>query len=219
CAERAFFAQVPLAHLPAYPDAAALPRPDAHGYVLCFATQAIGNTAVRGLHSTELLATEQSRWAHADATIAFDEGACNSDRHVFNLVRRAANDYVLIDHGYLLRTVGDPHYPAYWADGAIEGLTAHAFSNVLHRNSYPAIGRNAPGVCLDGCGRSLVFCQKLRHALHHSLFEIAYWSSLLRPGCSARWLHFLRSRMEQGQMAELLHKRFGLVHFHDHPTV
>lgn len=218
CAQRAFFIQLPAARLPTYPGAAPLPPPDAHGYLLCFATQAVSNTAVRGLHSTQMLAQEQSEWPHNDHAIAFDEGACNPDRHVFNLVRRAPRDYVLIDHGYLLRML-DRAYPAHWGSGALEGMTTHAFPNVLHSNTYPAMGRNSPAACMDGCSRGLQFADTLRVAMQRSMFEISFWCSRLLPGTSARWLHFLHTRLNRAPMAELLHKRFGIIPFHAHTTL
>lgn len=218
CAERAFFIQLPRARLPAYPGTAPLPPPDSHGFMLCFATQAVGNTAVRGLHNTQLLATEQSEWPHNDHTIAFDEGAGNPDRHVYNLVRRAPRDYVLIDHGYLLRILGAA-YPTHWAPGALEGMATQAFHNVLHRNTYTVMGRNSPAACMEGCNRGLQFASTLRTALQCSMFEISFWCSRLLPGTSARWLHFLHTRMEQEPMAELLHQRFGLIPLHARTTL
>lgn len=217
CAEQAFFIQLPLAKLPPYTGQAPLPRPDANGHVLCFVTRAVSNTAVRGISNTEMLATEQSQWAFNDQTIAFDEGAGNSDRHVFNLLRRAPKDYVLIDHGYLLRTLG-ANYPCHWDGDALEGMAGSHFDNLLHHNTYHALGRNSPTVCQDGCNQAMAFAHTLHTALQKSTFEISFWCSKLLPGTSARWLHFLHTRMKQPQMAELLHRRFGTIAFHARAT-
>lgn len=183
------------------------------GNVLCFGTEAVSNTAVRGLHATQMLAAEQSQWPFNDQAIAFDEGAGNPDRHIFNLVRRAARDYVLIDHGYLLRTLG-AEYPLHWAPGVLESMVGSNFENKLHYNTYPVMGRNSPTVCQQGCARGMLFADVLDAALRRSMFEVSFWCSKLLPGTSARWLHFLSARMKQEQMAELLHRRFGTIALH-----
>lgn len=217
CAPRAFFIQLPLAQLPPYTGPAPLPKPDANGNVLCFGTEAVANTAVRALHTTQMLATEQSQWPFNDQTIAFDEGAGNSDRHIFNLVRRAARDYVLIDHGYLLRTLGAA-YPSHWGNSTLEGMVGSTFDNHLHYNTYPLMGRNSPTVCQEGCTKGLHFADTLNKALRHSLFEVSFWCSKLMPGTSERWLQFLNARMKREQMAELLHRRFGTIALHARTT-
>lgn len=210
CPQRAFFIQLPLAKLPPYTGPEPLPPADANGHVLCFVSQAAANTAIRGLYPTQLLLQEQIAWPRCNDTIAFDEGLGNADRHLFNLVRRGPGDFVLIDHGYLLRDPDAP-YPAHWGAGAIEAMPPRAFDNLLHHNAYRVSNRNAPGVCMDGCAHGMQFGGALRAALQQSMFEISFWCSRLLPGTSARWLRFLYDRAQHAQLSDLLHKRYGLI--------
>ena len=117
---------------------------------------------------------------------------------------------MLIDHGYLLRTVG-AEYPIHWDSSTLEGMIGSNFDNHLHYNTYPMLGRNSPTICQDGCTRGLHFVDTLNTALRHSLFEVSFWCSKLLPGTSERWLQFLNARMKREQMAELLHRRFGTI--------
>ena len=213
CAARAFFIQLAAADLPRYTGAHPLPAPDAQGFVICFATQAVNNTAIKGLYLTDLLAKEQSEWGHCDQTSPFDEALANTDRHVFNLLRRGSGDFVLIDHGNLLRDMRLP-YPLHWQADAIEAMTDKPFANVLHTNTYPLFGRTAPGVCAAGCSQGLTFSAKIHQSVQRTLFEVSFWCSRLLPGTSERWLRFLHQRTHKEPMSELLHKRFGLIPIH-----
>lgn len=211
CPPRAFFIQIPATALPAYSGKVQLPGSDTNGMLLCFVTEAVANTAVKGMFDTAQLVKEQSEWKYCDSTIAFDEGVANSDRHAFNLLRKSANDFVLIDHGFLLREPSAP-YPAYWADEVIETQTTQAFDNRLHANTYIHLGRTAPDVAAYGCSKSVEFSATLRKATHQAFFEIAFWCSKLLPGSSARWLHFLHHRMEPSLLDALLSRRYGMLH-------
>lgn len=210
CPQRAFFIQLPAAALPAYDGPAALPQPDGNGQLVCFATQAASNTAIRGIYDTPLLVKEQSEWVHCNSTIAFDEGIANTDRHAYNLVRRGPGDFMLIDHGYLLRDPRGP-YPLHWDSGILEAMTPHAFDNLLHHNAYLAMGRTSPKACATGCEHGLAYGAALRAAVQRSMFEISFWASKLLPGTSARWLRFLYDRAHQARLADLLHRRYGLI--------
>lgn len=210
CPQRAFFIQLPHTALPTYNGPVSLPQADGTGHVLCFVSQAAANTAVKGLFPTQQLLREQIQWPRCNDTIAFDEGLGNSDRHLYNLVRRGANDFVLIDHGYLLHNPLAP-YPTHWNMGGIETMATQPFDNKLHHNTYPASNRNAPATCANGCQQGLAFGAALRTALQRSRFEIAFWCSKLLPGTSARWLRFLYDRTHHAQLGDLLYRRYGLI--------
>lgn len=218
CPPKAFFIQLPVNSLPSYNGPQPLPQPDPNGYVICFATQAVANTAVRGIYPTELLVKEQSEWPLCDKTIAFDEAIANTDRHLFNLLRRSEGDFVLIDHGFLLRDANIP-YPIHWDSGMLEAMTEESFENLLHKNTYPLFGRSSPAVCVNGLTQGTGFSDKIHQAAKSVLFEIAFWCSKLLPGTSARWLRFLTQRTRQDLMSTLLHQRFGLIPIHVPATV
>ncbi|MBT9513298.1 MAG: hypothetical protein IV104_13205 [Acidovorax sp.] len=208
--QKAFFIPLTLAELPAYGGTASLPPADENGHILSFVTQAVANTAIRAVYDTELLVKEQSQWSRCDDTITFDEGVANTDRHAFNLLRRASGDFVLIDHGFLLRQPNVP-YPSHWDASFLDEYLGHSFSNVLHHNTYTWQGRNAPSIRTAGCTASTAFAEKLGAALRATLFEIAFWSSKLLPGRSASWLQFLYSRTQQPRMNSLMAKRYGVL--------
>lgn len=208
--ERAFFAQLNMAELPPYPGASSLPQPDADGRILCFATQAVSNTAVRTLFPTDLLAKEQAAWPRCDETIAFDEAIANPDRHLFNLLRRNASDFVLIDHGFLLRR-DPPAYPEHWDDGVLPTMTSAALANILHSNAYTWAGRTSPTVCIPAYEAGHSFIGRIQPLVRRAMFEISFWCSKLLPGRSAQWLDFLYSRIEQAHLSPLLLQRFGLL--------
>lgn len=208
--QKAFFIPLNLAELPSYNGAAPLPQPDGNGHVLSFVTQAVANTAIRAVYDTELLVKEQSEWARCDETITFDEGVANTDRHAFNLLRKASGDFVLIDHGFLLRKPNLP-YPSHWDAGYLTENLEHSFTNALHHNTYTWQGRNAPSVRSAGCAAGTAFAEKLESALRLTMFEIAFWSSKLLPGRSASWLHFLYSRTQHPRLASLVAKRYGVL--------
>ncbi|MDR0273851.1 MAG: hypothetical protein LBI48_00605 [Burkholderiaceae bacterium] len=208
--ERAFFTQINCPELPPYTGPTSLPTPDAHGRILCFVTQAVSNTAARGVFNTGDLVAEQSAWPRCDDTIAFDEAVANPDRHCFNLVRRAQRDFVLIDHGLLLHRKGQP-YPDYWADGQLENLASEQFQNLLHQNAYLSQQRTSPSVSCPALDNCVKFIDSAQLEMQRTLFEISYWCSQLLPGRSARWLHFLYSRQQPDQIRPLLTKRFGLL--------
>lgn len=212
CPERAFFIAIPANTLPSYGGLTALPPEDAHGNLLCFVTQSASSAAVRALFDTQLLVREQSTWSHCDNTIAFDEGIANADRHAFNLLRRGEKDFVLIDHGFLLRDAAA--YPTHWEDGSIESKVVKGFDNLLHNNTYHFLNRTTPPVRSAACAKGLEFREKLESAIRRSTFEIAFWCSQLLPGASARWLRFLYSRVQQAPMAHLLAQRYGLLNIH-----
>lgn len=212
-ADRAFFSVIHTSELPPYSGQLPLPAPDADGNLLCFTTQAVGNTAIRGRYNTDSLVKEQSSWPLCDATIAFDEGLANTDRHPFNLLRRGADDFVLIDHGMLLRDILLP-YPFHWDENAFDGLAARPFANALHNFTYNYLGRSSKAVTQKGLDSGLLFSQKLASALPKILFELAFWCSKLMPGKSADWLLFLRNRLMQHNMQQLLHGRYGLLTLH-----
>lgn len=212
-AERAFFSVINADELPAYCGPLPLPAPDADGKLLCFTTQAMSNTAVRGRYNTDMLVREQSAWPLCDATIAFDEAVANSDRHAFNLLRRAENDFALIDHGFLLR---DPcsAYPVHWEGGALGALTNRPFPNLLHKNTYHLLGRSSKSSARKGLDNCAPLAATIEATLPKLLFELAFWCSKLTPGKSAEWLHFLRQRTTKGNLEHLLNGRFGLLTLH-----
>jgi hypothetical protein len=212
--KRAFFAALKLSELPAYSGPRPLPVADQDGCVVCFVTQAVANTAQRSLFNTKALVLEQSRWAHCNDTIAFDEGLANADRHSFNLMRSAENDFVLIDHGQLLFDPCQPRYPMHWPAGEIEARTLQPFANLLHQNTYPYLGRNARSACQQGADASMAFGLKMAKAMQRVFFELAFWCSKLLPGKSARWLEFLYTRNSQRHMQQLLQTRYGLFNIH-----
>lgn len=211
--QRAFFIPLSLAELPQYTGTTALPPADSNGQVLCFVTQAVANTAIRAVYNTEMLVKEQSKWGQCNETITFDEGIANTDRHAFNLLRKAAGEFVLIDHGFLLRQKDVP-YPSHWAIDFLHQHVDHSFSNLLHQNAYMALSRTSPAICAPAYASSGVFASKMEAAIRSTMFEIAFWSSKLLPGRSASWLQFLYSRTQQAQMVTLMAKRFGLLQFH-----
>lgn len=218
CSPRAFFIPLPHAALPTYEGLGQLPLPDANGCIFCFVTESVSNTAIKGLYNTNELAKEQSAWAHCSAAIAFDEGIANTDRHVFNLLRRGAGDFVLIDHGYLLRRL-DMDYPPYWNPGVLEVWTDHSFDNILHRNTQIVQGTRDVKEGVRACEQGIDFSEKLIRALRQCMFEISFWCSILLPGSSARWLKFLYERLQRPQLSDLLHRRYGLIPLYVQPTV
>ncbi|RRD43517.1 hypothetical protein EII18_02940 [Comamonadaceae bacterium OH3737_COT-264] len=206
--DRAFFTTLALEELPVYTGCAPLPC-DSQGRMLCFATQDIGPTAVRGLFSEDSLIQEQANWSRCNDTIAFDEAIANPDRHLFNLLRRRCNDFVLIDHGFLLRQ--HETYPEHWKPGALAQMVATPLDNLLHLNTYICQSRTAPAICMSAYQACEAFMQQQRPQMQRALFEISFWCSKLLPGRSAQWLRFLYDRFEPAQVALLLQKRFGLL--------
>ena len=176
---------------------------------LCFATQDAGISAVRPAFATEQLLAEQTKWPHCNHTIAFDEAIANPDRHIGNLFRRRAHDFVLIDHGFLLRN--SSNFPQHWQPGVLASMLNQAFANLLHYNTYIFTGRTAPTVCEPACRECEEFVAKMQPQVRQALFEIAFWCNKLLPGRSAQWLNFLYSRTRQPLLSALLHKRFGLL--------
>jgi len=212
-AERAFFSVINSNELPTYSGELPLPAPDEDGNLLCFTTQAMGNTAVRGQYNTEMLVREQSAWPLCDATIAFDEALANSDRHAFNLLRRAENDFALIDHGLLLRDL-DMHYPFHWEGDVLGTLASRPFPNVLHTNTFHLLGRSSKDAARKGLDNCAPITATIEAVLPKLMFELAFWCSKLMPGKSAKWLHFLRQRTANCNMKHLLHGRYGLLNLH-----
>lgn len=207
CADRAFFIPIALNEMPDFPFGN-LPAANSNGLVMCFVTESISETAVRGLFTTEELVTEQSKWTHTDKTIAFDEALANADRHPGNLIRKAANDFYLIDHG---RLGFIPYrYPIY-EDPDSEKLTEFGFENVLHHNCYLFLNRTNPVVTAEGVKNGLDFAKQLPDSIRKNAFELAFWCNSLLPGYSAKWLNFLYSRSQPELMSTLLHKRFGVL--------
>lgn len=207
CAERAFFIPIALNEMPVFTHGQ-LPPAESNGYLMCFVTEAISSTAVRGIYDTDALVREQADWSYADHTIAFDEAIANPDRHAFNLLRKGANDFYLIDHGFL---GCDEHRPPVHALPESSDFAELDFANLLHRNSYLALNRNSPKVTSEGCRNGLQFTHIMQEGFKRSAFELAFWCSRLLPGRSAKWLNFLYSRSRTHLMSELLHKRFGIL--------
>lgn len=210
--ERAFFAVLSLQELPPYVQnkhTRPLPVADGDGHILCFATQDAGISAVRPAFATEQLLAEQTKWPHCNHTIAFDEAIANPDRHIGNLFRRRAHDFVLIDHGFLLRN--SSNFPQHWQPGVLASMLNQAFANLLHYNTYISTSRTAPTVCEPACRECEEFVAKMQPQVRQALFEIAFWCNKLLPGRSAQWLNFLYSRTRQPLLSALLHKRFGLL--------
>ncbi len=208
--QRAFFIPLSLEELPAYAGASSLPASDANGKVLSFVTQSVANTAIRAVYDSNLLLKEQSEWSMCNETIAFDEGVANADRHPFNLLRKAAGDFVLIDHGFLLHHEDMP-YPPHWDVDFLSQNAGHSFRNVLHHNAYICLSRTSPSVSATAFSASEVFAAKMEAAVRSVMFEMAFWSSKLLPGKSANWLQFLYSRIQRAQLSALMAKRFGVL--------
>lgn len=206
--DRAFFTTLAAEELPVYTGDAPLPC-DQQGRMLCFATQDAGQTAVRGMFHANLLATEQANWPRCNDTIAFDEAIANPDRHLSNLLRRRCNDFVLIDHGFLLRQ--HDTYPEHWKPGALAKMVDTPLDNLLHLNTYVLQSRTAPTVCKPAFEACEAFMQQQRPQIQRALFEISFWCSKLLPGHSAQWLRFLYDRFAQAHLSPLLQKRFGLL--------
>lgn len=207
CAERAFFIPIALDEMPPF-NYGILPPANSAGMVMCFVTESISNTAVRGIFTTEELVEEQSKWSHTDSTIAFDEAIANPDRHVYNLLRKGVNDFYLIDHGLLGRDRGDNFvHDLPWSDALVE----MDFENHLHHNCYLYLNRSSPSVKAAGVDSGLQFAETLQNNFRKCSLELAFWCSTLLPGHSAKWLNFLYSRAHKHQMSALLHKRFGIL--------
>lgn len=209
-AEKAFFAQIAAHELPAYNGTNPLPAPDKSGYLLCFCTQSISNTNARGIVPTEALVNEQAAWKHCDSTIGFDEFTANTDRHCNNLIRRGASDFVLIDHGYLLRRTVAP-IPC-WTSQELPSLVTSSLPNVMHGNTYIYAGRSSQAITQGGYEASSQFVGNSDSRIRSTFHEISYWCSKLLPGASAEWLNFLYSRSQPGVLSALLRKRFGVLH-------
>lgn len=207
CAERAFFIPIELNEMPPFTHGQ-LPPAESNGHLMCFVTEAISSTAVRGIFNTEALVREQAEWIHADHTIAFDEAIANPDRHPFNLLRKGINDFYLIDHGLLGH---DKDHQAVHMLPESSNFADLDFGNLLHRHSYQFLNRNSPKVTSEGCKNGVQFTSIMQEGFKRSAFELAFWSSRLLPGQSAKWLNFLYSRSRTHSMSELLHKRYGVL--------
>ncbi len=212
--ERAFFTALHVSELPLYDNGSSpLPPADQNGRVLAFATQAVGNTAVRGFFDLDALLKEQRQWERCDDTIAFDEALANPDRHAYNLIRRGPRDFVLIDHGFLLRQ-NTSSYPEHWQDGALERMVSTSVDNRLHISAYLQLSRTALDLCMEACEACEQFMHSHNLQLHQAFFEISYWCSKLLPGRSAQWLNFLHNRVTAANLSQLLQRRFGLLPLH-----
>lgn len=207
CAERAFFIPISIDELPPFIHGN-LPSANENGLVMCFVTQAISNTAVRGLYSTDELIREQAAWQYADHTIAFDESVANPDRHAFNLLRKGENDFYLIDHGFLGFDESRP--PVHTLPDS-DSLSRLAFANRLHQNSYIFLDRNNITATTQGYTNGMIFSETMSDCFGRAAFELAFWCSQLLPGKSAKWLNFLYNRSRSNLMSDLLHKRFGVL--------
>lgn len=132
-AESAFLAYIKASELPPF-HAGALPATLANGTYLFFCSQEISRTQATGIIETDELLEEQAHWPHAHSTIALDECTGNADRHLGNLVRKAHQDFALIDHGRLLFRGIEPC----WQGDELAGLLDHTFDNLLHYNLVSA---------------------------------------------------------------------------------
>lgn len=203
-ADTAFLASIRSSELPSFKHGD-LPPEQPGGLRLFFCTQEISRTQATGLVSTEALITEQAHWPHVHGAIALDEYTGNPDRHAHNMVRKAHQDFALIDHGRLLYRNAEPC----WHADELEGLLDHGFVNAIHHNMYVHGNISASAARTNG------FKQCSDSALHQAqnmrsvFFEIAYWCAKLSPGTSAQWLHFLNERMHR--VDALLSKRFGIL--------
>jgi len=169
-----------------------------------FCTEAVSPSQARGIVANEALVTEQFAWPFCHATIALDEWLGNADRHVHNFVRRAKNDFVLIDHGQLLRRTDTPPW---WRAGELSSLQETFFANKLHSNVYLYANVSEPSKVTLGYQKSTQSATAQGDNMRRALHEIAYWCKVIAPGQSAEWLAFLLARCEQADT--LLCKRFG----------
>ena len=203
-AAAAFLANIRSNELPAFKHGN-LPPEQPGGQRLFFCTQEISRTQATALVSTEALMTEQAHWPYVHDAIALDEYTGNSDRHVNNLVRKAHQDFALIDHGRLLYRDIEPC----WHGDELEGLLDHGFANVIHHNMYLYGNISSSDARTEGCKRCSDSALHQAQNMRAVFFEISYWCSKLLPGTSAQWLHFLNERMHR--VDSLLCKRFGIL--------
>lgn len=203
-AARAFIAAVRAEDLPADPTNALAPPHDRHVYM--FGTEEISRAQPVGAVSTEDLVREQAVWRHCHGTIAFDEWIGNADRHVNNLVRRAAKDFVLIDHGRLLSRADQG--PC-WVPQELAELVSTQFGNLLHRHVYDHLRVTSRQKVNAGFRASADNAKMQADNTLPTLHEIAYWCSVLAPGHSAEWLRFLCARVRNAE--PLLRRRFRLT--------
>lgn len=176
--------------------------PDEALYYFC--TEAISRSQARGIVADEDLVTEQRDWPHCHATIALDEWLGNADRHVHNLVRKAAKDFVLIDHGQLLRRSDTGPW---WTPEELPSLGSTIFRNKLHHNVYVYGSITERSRVYDGYQLSTTSTAEQGHNMRKVLHEIAYWCRAIAPGHSAAWLSHLVRRTRNAET--LLSKRFG----------
>jgi hypothetical protein len=205
-ANTAFLASVAADKLPPSQRLAVLTNPDEELFFFC--TEAISKSQARAVMHADELAKEQSNWIHCNGTISFDEWTGNTDRHVNNLIRRAKNDFVLIDHGRLLsRRLEGPC----WHTAELKDLRATPLSNLLFRHAYTCQSVTLPPALHAGYTKCAHQAAHQKQAMRVALHEISYWCSLVAPGVSAEWLHFLHHRTLNADA--LLQNRFGQLPF------
>lgn len=203
-AETAFLAYIRTSELPAFAYGP-LPPELAGEMRLFFCTQEISRTQATGIAASDSLIAEQTRWPHMHGTLALDEYTCNSDRHPGNMVRKAASDFVLIDHGRLLCRDEEPC----WQASELADLLDHTFDNLMHHNVYLYGNISSAVARTDAFKRCSDSALRQAQNMRSVFFEIAYWCSKLCPGTSARWLDFLNERMRR--VNDLLSKRFRVL--------
>jgi len=207
-AETAFMTTIYVRDLPDHP----LVREycsDPNAELFFFCTSEISRTQAVGIVPNEALLEEQAQWAHCHATIALDEWLANTDRHLGNLVRKAKNDFALIDHGQLLRRIPAP--PPWWQTGELPDLENQPMVNLLHRHVYHCRNITAGPAVTAGFTQCAADAAKQAQNMRKALHEIAFWCSTLAPGHSAAWLNFLHNRTMNAR--DLLAHRFSVFSF------
>lgn len=204
-ANKAFIASIRASDLP--PHAAISQRisdPDQALYFFC--TEQITVAQARGLIPNEALVEEQARWDHCHATIALDEWLANPDRHLFNLIRKAKDQFALIDHGQLLRR---SNTGPWWHKDELPDLVNVMLNNHLHKHTFHVRNVTAPEAVSAAYSRCVDDAAAQARNLGRVLHEISFWCGAIAPGQSAAWLNFLVNRVQNAKA--LLASRFRVL--------
>ena len=172
---------------------------DPGGSVAWVASTVTGGTALdfSGPHIGPTLQRDLAKWKHLPRAVAFDAWSANVDRNLKNFIRRAAGDYVLIDHDFLLTSDA-------WAAGQLIAHVGAIFVNKLQMIAY---GRATPNADISAMAGLLA---EVADALFSQGTELRKWWVELAPKADADAAHsFLDTRSKT--MLATHRKTHGLI--------